>query len=275
MLAMHCCKNGILQTFFQQKRKSITEKRISTFLLIASPPIIDRQTFQAASALLLKKAYKIHTSHAGKSIFSKQLYCHCCGSLLRKKINRGNTYWVCRTHFVDVTRCPLPPIPEAEIKAAFLRLYFNLKHHRTAILDDTLASLQAVRNRRILWSEDIISLNKQISDLSSQNQLLTELKQQGIIDSDIFVYQSNELAQQLRDAKLKKERLLARNHDSTIDQTKEIMVIMDAGPEFLETFDEALFCELVDKIIVESNEKIRFRLKNGLELAETIERTVR
>ena len=29
------------------------------------------------------------------------------------------------------------------------------------------------------------------------------------------------------------------------------------------------------KIIVESNEKIRFRLKNGLELPETIERTQR
>ena len=35
------------------------------------------------------------------------------------------------------------------------------------------------------------------------------------------------------------------------------------------------FGELVETIIVESNERIRFRLKNELELAETIERTVR
>ena len=47
------------------------------------------------------------------------------------------------------------------------------------------------------------------------------------------------------------------------------------SPEWLETFDEELFCELIDKVIVESNTKIRFRLKNGLELPETIERTVR
>lgn len=261
-------------TFPTQKKVNHGEKD-QYFLTNSIPPIIDRQTFQATGALLLRKAQKIHTSHEGKSVFSKQLYCHCCGSLLRKKTNRGNTYWVCRTHFVDVTRCPLPPIPETEIKAAFLRLYFNLKHHSTAILDDTLASLQAIRNRRMLWSEDIISLNKQISDLSSQNQLLAELKQQGVIDPDIFIYQSNELAQQFRDARLKKERLLDQNRDSTIDQTKEIMAIMDTGPEFLETFDEGLFCELIDKIIVESNEKIRFRLKNGLELVEAIERTVR
>ena len=47
------------------------------------------------------------------------------------------------------------------------------------------------------------------------------------------------------------------------------------GPEYLEAFDGELFRELVDKIIVESNERIRFRLINGLELPEEIERTVR
>jgi len=43
----------------------------------------------------------------------------------------------------------------------------------------------------------------------------------------------------------------------------------------LENFDEELFCELIDKIIVESSMKIRFRLNNGMELPEHIERTVR
>ena len=53
------------------------------------------------------------------------------------------------------------------------------------------------------------------------------------------------------------------------------MEILDAGPDFLDCFDAELFGELVEKIIVDSNEQIRFRLKNGLELVETIERTVR
>ena len=53
------------------------------------------------------------------------------------------------------------------------------------------------------------------------------------------------------------------------------MDVLSDGPEYLESFDEELFCELIDKIIVDSNTKIRFRLKNGLELPETIERTVR
>lgn len=79
-----------------------------------------------------------------------------------------------------------------------------------------------IRSHHLLWSVDVIELNKQISNLTSQNQLLAMLKQQGGVDPDIFISRSNELAEQLRAVKREKRRL-----------------------------------------------------RNGLELAETIERTVR
>ena len=101
------------------------------------------------------------------------------------------------------------------------------------------------------------------------------LKQQGGVDPDIFISRSNELAEQLRAVKLEKERLLSATHDDAIAQTQELIDTIEAGPEFLDEFDGELFGELVDKIIVESNERLWFRLKNGLELAESIERTVR
>lgn len=63
---------------------------------------------------------------------------------------------------------------------------------------------------------DVIELNKQISELTSQNQMLATLKQQGLIDPDIFISQNNELTEQLRTAKLKKERLLVADGDSTM-----------------------------------------------------------
>ncbi len=50
---------------------------------------------------------------------------------------------------------------------------------------------------------------------------------------------------------------------------------LEAGPDFLDAFDGELFRELVDKIIVESNDRLRFRLVNSLELTEPIERTMR
>ena len=85
----------------------------------------------------------------------------------------------------------------------------------------------------------------------------------------------NELAEQLRSAKLKKERLLIESADDTVAQTGALITALEAGPEDLDSFDAELFDELVDKIIVDNNGQIRFRLKNGLELCETIRRTVR
>lgn len=169
----------------------------------------------------------------------------------------------------------MTPVPEKELKKAFLCLYYNLKHYGGPILSEMITSLQTIRSWRMLWSLDIVELNKRISELSSQNQMLAALKQQGLIDPDIFISQSNELTEQLRAAKLDKERLLAADSDTTIERTQELMDILEAGPDFLDHFDGELFSELIDKIIVDSNERVRFRLKNGLELTETIERMVR
>ena len=101
------------------------------------------------------------------------------------------------------------------------------------------------------------------------------LNRQGLVDPDIFISKSNQLAEQLRNAKQQKEKILQQEDRSILDSTEQLLETIEAGPEVLEAFDEELFCELIDKIIVESNVRIRFRLKNGLELPETIERMVR
>ena len=96
-----------------------------------------------------------------------------------------------------------------------------------------------------------------------------------LVAPDIFISRQNELAELLRAAKLEKERFLKAEEDQTIQQTQELIEALEAGPDFLDAFDGELFREPVDKIIVGSNDRLRFRLVNGLELTEPIERTVR
>ena len=252
-------------------------QKVSYYAYGTHEGIVPKEDFEKANALMKSRAQKITLTKNSPYAFRKKIVCGDCQSLFRRKVVRGITYWVCIGH--DKKRhglkCGITPIAEDEITNAFIRLYYKLKHHGEPILMGMTTSLQAIRNRRMLWSLDVIELNKQISDLTSQNQMLATLKQQGLIDPDIFIAQSNELTEQLRAVKLKKERLLAVDGDNTISQTRELMEILNDGPDFLDSFDAELFGELVETIIVESNERIRFRLKNGLELTETIERTVR
>ena len=206
--------------------------------------------------------------------FAKKLSCGCCGSLLRSKRIDNTWYWVCRKHEESKALCEMPPVPENEIKAAFQRLHYGIKHN-TAVLDFYAKHLILVRNRQMLWSPAVIELNKEISDILDQSHTLSLLNRQGMVDSDIFITKNNQLAERLRKAKLQKEKLHNLEHDQVIDQTQQLQETLLTGPEILDAFDEELFCELIDRITVQSNTQVRFRLKNGLELTESMERTVR
>ena len=153
------------------------------------------------------------------------------------------------------------------MKNAFLHVYYNLKHYGTSILTQLISDLYAARTGSLLWSENIVEINKQISDIASQERLLTQLKQQGVVDPDIFISRSNQLAERRRELKLQKER--------TIQQTQDLLDVLESGPDWLDDFDEQLFSDMVEKIVVVDNETLRFRLLNGLEVTEKIERTRR
>lgn len=207
--------------------------------------------------------------------FAKMIRCNCCGGLLRRKQTNGIWYWVCRTHESDKEACTMPPVPEEEIVNAFLRLYYKLKHQGNLIFKTIIRNSVKIRKGRMLWNKDVVELNKQISDIAEKIHNLTKLNENGFLHPDAYISRSNRLAEQLRAAKQKKEKLLEQEDDDLIVKTRWIMEALEQGPNFLDAFDGELFCELVERIIVESNTRIWFRLKNGLELTENIERTVR
>ena len=139
----------------------------------------------------------------------------------------------CRGHEESTEMCGLPPIAEEAAVSAVLHLYHKLRHQGLPILTQLLADLQAARKGKLLWSLDIVALNQKIADITRQDRLLAQLKQQGLVDPDIFISRRNELAEQLRALKLEKERSLEAEEDQTIRQTQELIEALEAGPDFL------------------------------------------
>lgn len=130
----------------------------------------------------------------------------CCGSLCRSKKTNDTWYWVCRKHEEAHSVCEMPPVPEDAITAAFLRLYYNLKHN-PEVLSFQIKQMAEVRKRQMLWSPAAVELNREISDVLSQSHALALLNRQGLVDPDIFISKSNQLAEQLRNARGQKEKL--------------------------------------------------------------------
>ncbi len=243
------------------------------FVPQSHPAIIDRETFDAVAELLGRRTFTMPQRES--SPLAMKVFCGICGNSYRRAVCGQKTYWVCRQHYRDKDRCPSGRIPEEEIYAAFLRVYHKLRLHGGPILKQMNADLQSVRERRMLWSLDIVSLNQKIADLSDQDRMLADMNKCGLVDPDIFISQSNELARQLRAAKQKKEQLLADGDDDTLPRTRELLETLETLPEFLPAFDGEIFTDLVERITAEGDGTLRFRLKNGLELTETTERSVR
>ena len=232
--------------------------------------IVSQKIFDKAQALRRERRVAQGQMH---NKVSQHMRCSC-GSPIRAKQVRNRWYWVCCWHDERHT-CPLMPIPEEEVEQAFLRLYYRLKHYGIDVLTQLISDLYAARTGSLLWSENIVEINKQISDIASQERLLTQLKQQGSVDPDIFISRGNLLAERRRELKLQKGRILRSEEDRTIQQTQDMLDVLESGPDWLDDFDEQLFSDLVEKIVVVDNEKLCFRLLNGLEVTEKIERTQR
>mgnify|MGYP004654906709 FL=1 len=232
--------------------------------------IVSQKIFDKAQALRRERRVAQGQMH---NKVSQHMRCSC-GSPIRAKQVRDRWYWVCCWHDERHT-CPLMPIPEEEVEQAFLRLYYRLKHYGIDVLTQLISDLYAVRTGSLLWSENIVEINKQISDIASQERLLTQLKQQGSVDPDIFISRGNLLAERRRELKLQKERILRSEEDHTIQQTQDLLDVLESGPDWLDAFDDQLFSDLVEEIVIMDNEKLCFRLLNGLEITEIIERTQR
>ncbi|MPN50973.1 hypothetical protein SDC9_198614 [bioreactor metagenome] len=74
---------------------------------------------------------------------------------------------------------------------------------------------------------------------------------------------------ELAAAKKKRSQLLESNgFDREIARTELLIMLIQNNSNILEDYDENLFLQAVDKIIIHKNHTITFRIKNSLELTE-------
>ena len=121
------------------------------------PPIIEKEIFLAAQELKKRRSEARVDYKQADGPLRRKISCGICGTRYTRKVCRGKTYWVCRTHDRNKDDCPSERIPEEEI------------------LKQMLYDLQTVRERRMLWSLEIIELNKRISDINDQDRMLADI----------------------------------------------------------------------------------------------------
>ena len=205
-----------------------------------------------------------------KSPLALKIVCGNCGTVFhRRSSQNGYVTWVCRTHDRHAADCPVGRIPEAEIHAAFLRMYHRLKSNADIILAPALRQLNTLDTILRQNHPQVLAINRAIAEATEESHKISTLRANGLLDADICAARMNAISARLAQLRGERRRLTENEAiDETMDALRKVEQTLLNGPERLDGFDEELFEHLVEKIIAESQNRIRFRLYGGLELTE-------
>jgi DNA invertase Pin-like site-specific DNA recombinase len=206
--------------------------------------------------------------------FSSKILCGECGSLFRRqKIYIGKPYektqWCCRQHIFDSTKCSQKAVREDDVQWAFTLMWNKLVSNYTEILTPLLEMLKKLRIDE-QQEKEIGECSNRIMELTEQGHILSRLVSKGYIDHAVFIERQNTLAIELAAAKKKRSQLLDNNgFDREIAGTEQLIELIRNNPHVIEEYREDLFLQAIDKVIIQKNGHITFRLINRLELSES------
>ena len=243
------------------------------------PAIISQEIFDKVQALRKKK--KAPASAPSKFPLTRKMICGKCGATFYRTVDRhGANNWVCSGH-KDGNRngkgaCPNLSVRERDIYTAFIRMYNKLRLHEGIILRPALDQMEALESAVQRENPAMLEVNRAIAQATEQNYKISKLRASGLLDADACAAKLAALDAQLTQLRAKRRRLL-RNDDISemVDTLRQTVETLHQGPEQLDEFDEELFNEMVEKITVDTDHVLRFRLRGGFDVAEPLWRETR
>lgn len=235
------------------------------------PAIITKGTFEKVQELLRQKSNR---QKIPRQIYplSRKVYCGQCGTPFARRVGKsGLVVWVCRKHDKGASKCTMGRIPESALYAAFAGMYNKLKQNAGIVLLPALKQMEELRDALQRDDPAMLAVNRAIAQASEQSHRISQLQAAGLLDADACAAKFNEINARLAQLRAERRRLLQNEDiDDAIDALQRTADLIQCGPERLEGFDEGLFHDLVERIVVESQTCVRFCLRGGLELTEQL-----
>ena len=235
------------------------------------PAIITKGTFEKVQELLRQKSNR---QKIPRQIYplSRKVYCGQCGTPFARRVGKsGLVVWVCRKHDKGASKCTMGRIPESALYAAFVGMYNKLKQNAGIVLLPALKQMEELRDALQRDDPAMLAVNRAIAQASEQSHRVSQLQAAGLLDADACAAKFNEINARLAQLRAERRRLLKNEDiDDAIDALQRTADLIQCGPERLEGFDEGLFHDLVERIVVESQICVRFWLRGGLELTERL-----
>lgn len=239
--------------------------------------IITKDMFEATQQVIRQRgkekgALPQDKKYQNRYPFSGIIRCHQCGATFKRRIQGGhNSYvaWCCATHVADTTKCSLKYIKEAALEYAFVTMMNKLIFGHAFVLKPLLASL------RTLHSNDSITviqdLDTKLAENAEHQKTLAYLLTKKYLEPAMYQKGNNKLLQEAEQWQHQKDSLVdfLNDDNKTVHETRELLQYT-CKAKMLTGFDEAVFQQFVEQILVYSRTDIGFKLKCGITLRERL-----
>lgn len=207
--------------------------------------------------------------YSGISIFSSKIKCGDCGGWYGAKVWHSKDKYrriIYRCNDKFKNHCKTPHLTEDEIKDAFVQAVNQLICNKEEILNNIVVLKQRLTDTGSLEKErDALELD--LNMLADQVQQLIAENAQVAQDQEEYSRKYNELVSRYEETKKKYDQACAAMKRCTARSRQLESFIKDLQEqELIKTFDERLWCSLVDFITVYSKEDIRVTFKDGTEI---------
>lgn len=257
---------------FLTKKTKVNEGEVPQYYVENShPAIISPEVFDLVQHEIRKrknaKGYK-----TGGGCFSGKLICSECGSFFGSKVWHSTSkyrrvIWQCNHKFKNEEKCKTPHLYEEDLKAAFIKAFNSLLENRDEILEGYEAVIETLT--------DTSRLDKESARLQSECEVVAELVRKCVDENASTVmnqkdYQERytELVERYEEIK----RAISENcnkrqeRNARKESIKDFISMLEKSEALLAVFDEEVWNATVESVYINTDKKITFSFKDGLEL---------
>ncbi len=230
-------------------------------------PIIEKEIYNLAQQIRKAKREKFfHGTEKKYFCFTNKIECRNCHQRYRSIERKDDVYWVCSKKRNFITDCNAIPFSTFSIKKCFIQMFNKLKDIKKFIIDDTISFLMILKNKENETNKEISEIDEEIFSLSEMIESYNELYNLSLIDEVSYVEKMNKASKSLDFLKSGRKKLIREDKDELIvEQLKELKKIVEEENYMIE-FNLELFNRMVDKIFVETDRTLTFRLIGDLNL---------
>lgn len=235
-------------------------------------PIISKELFYQAQQVIQQRA-KERGIQKGSGVYQKRycfsgkMICGECGGKFKRQTLCSGIAWVCSTHLYDIENCSIKSIRDDVIKAAFLTMMNKLIFGRKLMLRPFYDSLKLMNSDENF--QRVLTIKKLLQRNSDRKNDLRKLRVQGIIDNAVYTQEMNKIEKENTDYRTALQNTQSEESYESLKELEKLLHFTETS-KALSEFNEDIFTDFADQIIVYSRTCVGFKLKCGLTLKEEL-----